>query len=244
MSAKKSILIINSKGGSGKTTIATNLAACFAATGLRPALMDYDPQGSSQHWLALRPEERPTVININAGRSKSSVTRTWQLRVDGDVERVIMDAPAGASGLILQEMIQKCDMILIPVGPSAIDIHATSRFIQELLCHNRIRHYNIQLGVVANRVRNGTLYEPLQRFLAALKIPFLTMLNDSDLYIRAAESGIGIHEMERDQSVLRELEQWQPLLRWIDDPAAFFDGSTPHASLHQKVVQFPPSATL
>ena len=55
----KTILVLNTKGGSGKTTVATNIAGYFAASGIRSALMDFDLQGSSQHWLASRPADKP-----------------------------------------------------------------------------------------------------------------------------------------------------------------------------------------
>ena len=51
----KTTLVLNPKGGAGKTTIATNLASCFAAAEVPTTLMDYDPQGSSMNWLRLRP---------------------------------------------------------------------------------------------------------------------------------------------------------------------------------------------
>ena len=228
----QTILILNTKGGSGKTTIATNIAGYFASNGIRSALMDFDPQGSSQNWLEARPDNRPYICNVAAGMSRSGVTRSWQLRLDQGIERVIIDAPAGASGLILQDMIHRTDMIIVPVGPSSIDIHATAHFIQNLLCIGRIRAHGIQVGVVANRVRHNSIYDPLQRFLNSLKIPLVTILNDSDIYIEAAAAGIGIHEMEPSESVRRELEQWKPLMTWLDDPAGFLATHKPMASPH------------
>ncbi|HHH36271.1 MAG TPA: ParA family protein [Gammaproteobacteria bacterium] len=216
----QTILVINSKGGSGKTTLATNLASLYAAGGLSTAMMDYDPQGSSLHWHRLRPEDRPSIHIIDASRSRSGQTRSWQLAVPAGTERLIIDAPAGVNGLALQEMLRRTDVIVIPVVPSPIDINATSDFIRDLLLIGKVRRLGIHVGVVANRVRRDTpLYAPLQRFLSSLGIPFITSLADTDNYIRAAESGLGIFELEPDEARL-EREQWLPLVRWLACPEA------------------------
>lgn len=211
----QTILVLNSKGGSGKTTIATNIASLFAAGGSPCAIMDYDPQGSSRHWGSLRDASRPEIHVVDASRTKTKQTRTWQLKLPPQTERVIIDAPAGAEGLILQEMIRRTQMIVIPVAPSPIDIHATSDFIKDLLLIGKIRKLGIRVAVIANRVRRHTpTYEPLEKFLSNLKIPFVTTLSDSDNYIIAAEQGIGIHEMDEEET-RNERDQWLPLARWL-----------------------------
>jgi len=212
------ILVLNTKGGSGKTTIATNLASLFATGGINTALMDYDPQGSSMHWESMRSRKRTAIHIINAGATKNKLTRIYQLKMPADTERVIIDAPAGTSGLLLQEIIERTNTIIIPVAPSPIDIHATSDFISDLLMNSKIKQRGIQICVIANRVRRDTpLYQPLQRFLKALSIPFITTLTDTENYIIAAEEGIGIHEMDEKETTL-EREQWLPLLKWLACP--------------------------
>jgi len=235
----KTILVLNSKGGCGKTTIATNLAGFFASHNHCTSLMDFDPQGSSMQWLKLRPSTLPKITGIDAGKPKTGVTRSFQLRVAQDVERLIIDAPAGSSGPLLQDLIQRTNMIVVPVGPSAIDVHATTHFIHSLLCENRIRTRGIHVGVVANRVRHGAVYESLQRFLNVLKIPFVTTLNDSDTYIQSAESGIGIHEMADKHLLAEELARWQPLTCWLDDPVRFVAENDKQKISHANVVSFP-----
>ena len=211
----ETILVLNSKGGSGKTTIATNIASLFAAGGVKTAIMDYDPQGSSLQWQKLRSAALTNIHVVDASMTKTKQTRCWQLKLPPNTERVIIDAPAGVSGLMLQEMLRKAQMIVIPVTPSPIDIHATSDFIKDLLLIGKIRKQGIRVAVIANRVRRHTpTYEPLQKFLSNLKIPFITTLSDTDNYIIAAEQGIGIHEMEEQETQL-EREQWLPLARWL-----------------------------
>src|SRR3954469_7683776 len=157
-------LVINPKGGSGKTTVATNLAAYLAASGATTALMDYDPQGSSLNWLRQRPGGLPRIHGANAAPAKAGRMRSMEMRIPDETKELVIDAPAGASGLLLQEMLVRTHCILIPVAPSAIDIHATANFIRDLLLAGRIRANNIRLGVVANRVKKALpVYQPLER---------------------------------------------------------------------------------
>jgi len=170
-------LVINPKGGSGKTTLATNLAAYFAAARISTALMDYDPQGSTLNWLRQRPTDLPRIHGANAAPPKPGRMRSLDMRIPEDTRQLVIDAPAGASGLLLQELLARTHCILIPVAPSPIDIHATANFIRDLLLAGRIRTANIRLAVVANRVRKNTpVYQPLERFLASLNLPLLARL--------------------------------------------------------------------
>jgi chromosome partitioning protein len=208
-------LVINPKGGSGKTTVAINLASCFAANGVATAVMDYDSQGSSLNWLRIRPAHAPRIHGANAAPQKTGL-RSLGMHVPAASEQVIIDAPAGASGLVLQEMLARAHCILIPVAPSAIDIHATANFIRDLLMTGTVRANSIRIGVVANRVRQANpLYEPLERFLRSLNLPLLARLSDSDVFLAAAESGLGIFEMDFTVSGA-ERAQFRPIAEWVD----------------------------
>ena len=212
------ILVINSKGGSGKTTLTTNLAGYYASRSLRTAIMDFDPQGSSLHWLQARPDTLPAIHAANGAPAKGnahlSSRQSW---VPLDMEVLIVDAPAGAGGLLLKELVRKANFIVIPVAPSPIDIRATADFIKELFLVGGARTSNARIAVVANRVRNrsGTAYASLERFLASLKLPFLASLSDSDVYLQSAEDGVGIFEMDELASA-RERQEFMPIVRWLD----------------------------
>ena len=220
-------LVINSKGGSGKTTIATNLASYFAAQNIPTTIMDYDPQGSSLHWLRARPGPGAKIYGANAAPQKGGRIRSVEMHVPADTQQLLIDAPAGTSGLLLQEMLGRTDCILIPVAPSAIDIHATANFVRDLLLVGRIRTRNIQLAVVANRVRSSMpVYQPLERFLNSLGLPFLTRISDSDVYVKAAEAGIGIFEMT-PSAAAAECAEFMPIVEWVGrqrESAASGDG--------------------
>ena len=208
-------LVINSKGGSGKTTVTTNLASYFAVNRIPTAVMDYDPQGSSLNWLRCRAHPAPKIHGANAAPQKSGL-RSLGMHVPQGTRQLVVDGPAGASGLLLQEMIARAHAILVPVQPSAIDIHATANFVRDLLVMGRLRARNVRLAVVANRVRRATpVYQPLEKFLSSLGLPFLTRLSDSEVFVQAAESGLGIFEMDAIATAA-EREQFMPIIEWAD----------------------------
>jgi chromosome partitioning protein len=212
----RTILVINSKGGCGKTTVTTNIASYYAAASAKVAISDYDPQGSSLQWLKLRSPQLPRIHGACGTPEKGHLLRSLQTWIPADTQIQIIDAPGGVKGLLLQEVVAKSEMIVIPVGPSAIDVHATADFLKHLLLLGRVRARNIRVAVVANRVRSSMpVYEPLERFLRSLSLPFLSRISDSDNYIRAAEQGVGVFEMDA-QATAAEREQFLPVVRWLD----------------------------
>jgi chromosome partitioning protein len=213
------IVVLNPKGGSGKTTIAVNLASYFACQRQLPVLMDFDPQGSAMRWVKKRQPVQPWVYAIAAFENDSRTTRSFQLRVPDGTTHVIVDTPASLDAREMPEMTRSADKILVPVLPSDIDIHACSRCIRDLLLVGKIRRSDNRLGVIANRVRRNTLtFQSLIRFLQSLGIPIVATIRDSQNYARSAELGLGVHEMKR--YVAREdTEQWEPLIAWLGRPA-------------------------
>lgn len=210
----KKIVVLNPKGGSGKTTIATNLAAYFSTQGMEPTLMDMDRQGSSMHWLDKRFADLPVIHGIAAYENQMRVTRSWQMRVPPQSQRVVVDTPAAIDPQALPDITRGAQAILIPVLPSDIDIHAATALISNLLLIARIRRSDGRIGVLANRVKSNTLiYQALMRFLRNLRIPIVGVLRDSQAYVRCAEQGIGIHEM-KPHHVRKDLEQWKSILSW------------------------------
>ena len=212
----RTVLVINSKGGCGKTTIATNVASYFAAQNAKAAIMDYDPQGSSLNWLRTRSSQVPRIHGANAAPQRGTLIRSLQMSVPSDTDVLIIDAPAGAKGILLQEIVRKAEFVIVPVAPSSIDVHATADFVKDLLLVGRVRARNTKVAVVANRVRNSMpVYEPLERFLRSLSLPFLSRLSDSDHYIQAAEKGLGVFEMDASMAEA-ERQEFMPIIKWLD----------------------------
>lgn len=202
----RSILVINAKGGAGKSTLTSNLASYYATQELRTALFDFDRQMSAMRWLERRPEDVPQITGITG----------WNFRGLDGFDRVIMDPPAQIQVKDMAMLVSRADVVIVPVLPSPIDIHAAADFIRDLLIEGKIRTSNTPLCVVANRVRvNTVMYEQLRKFLMSLKIPFIATIRDSQNYTHASMKGLGIFEMD-PQIVTTDLQQWQPLLGWID----------------------------
>ena len=211
------IVILNPKGGCGKTTLATNLASYYAGRGPVPAVMDCDPQGSTMTWLEKRPGNKPPIHGIAAYKNSMQATRSWQLRVPNETTNLIVDSPASLTHDDLREVTRDATSILVPVLPSAIDIHAASRCIADLLLVAKIDRRDRKLAVVANRTRRNTKsFEKLMRFLDTLGIPIIAVLRDSQNFVHAAEVGIGICELP-PHKVKKDLEQLELLTRWLDD---------------------------
>lgn len=209
-------VVMNAKGGVGKTTISTNLASWFATHDIRTAIMDYDPQGSSLSWLQARPADAPRIHAADGSPARGNGLKSISRYIPPDTQHLILDAPAGPSRLLMQELLDRANAILIPVAPSRIDIHATANFIKELLLITCVRHQHIRLAVVANRARSSTaVYEPLERFVSSLGLTFLTYLNDSEIYIETGDSGLGVFELDRDYALAQQCE-FMPIADWID----------------------------
>ncbi|MEM7406561.1 MAG: ParA family protein [Pseudomonadota bacterium] len=213
------ILLLNSKGGCGKTTLATNLAAALAGCGLATVLIDYDGQGSSSSWLRSRAPQAAPIHGIEAFVDRTNVTRSYLLRVPEGTDRVVIDTPANVKGQQLADLVERTDSIVVPVLSSQIDIDAVAGFLDALRELERVRAGEVRIALVANRTRAKTVTSlDLQRYLQRAEFAFVTQLRDSQNYLRAVESGRGVHEL-RGAAARRDREQWAPLLTWVEDGA-------------------------
>ncbi|MGI9203648.1 MAG: AAA family ATPase [Woeseiaceae bacterium] len=210
------IVVINPKGGCGKTTLSTNLAAYYAKRGPIPAVMDCDPQGSSMTWIERRPTANPPIHGIAAYKRSMQATRSWQLRVPQETINLIVDSPASLSHDDLREFTRDSSSILVPVLPSSIDIHAASRCIADLLLVAKIDRRDRKLAVVANRTRKNTKsFKKLMRFLDSLGIPIIAVMRDSQNFVHAAEKGIGICELQ-PYKVRKDIAELDKVVEWLD----------------------------
>ena len=219
------ILVINGKGGCGKTTIATNLAVAFASARHVVALMDNDPQASSSYWGEQRDPALPPVYLVAAHRRSSMYqTQAFQNRLPPNVDRIIVDGHSNARDRDLELLLKQTDVVLVPMQPSSIDIQAGSRFITELLTHRVFRSAPRPVGVIANRVQPNTeTHAKLQHFLACLDVPTVATFRDSPVYMEAAEHGKGIVDMIDSRAARKETPAWWELMRWIDEQPKMAD---------------------
>ena len=211
-----STLILNPKGGCGKSTIATNLAAYYANMGHETVLMDCDRQGSSLYWHRLRSPDDSPITATTVHDRQASVTRAWQYRMPA-VGRMIIDSPAGVQPYELSEYLARAQNVILPILPSMLDMHATLEFIDVLQRTPQVRQQRVRVGVVANRVDDRTIVRrQLLEVLQELNIPLIARLRDTQNYVFVAGLGKGIHEM-RHQRFVQDQHDWLPLITWLDN---------------------------
>ncbi len=202
------IMVMNAKGGCGKSTLATNIASYFATEGYVVALADYDPQRSSLDWLERRPDNRPEIVGVEAFDDGLK-------RAPRSADYVVIDAPARSHGPELTNLVRHSETIIVPVLPSTIDMQAADRFIKELKSVGKIERKQAKIGVVANRVREYTLiFEELDDYLSRQRVPYLAALREAQNYVRAYTRGLGIFELP-EYLAWPDWEQWEPLTRWL-----------------------------
>jgi chromosome partitioning protein len=203
------IMVMNAKGGCGKSTLATNIACFYAIEGAKVALADYDPQRTSLDWTELRAADLPSVVGVAAfADGLRSVPR--------DTDVLVIDAPARTHGTEMNELVRRAETILVPVLPSPIDIKACGRFMEELLELGKVQRAQARLAVLANRVRENTMiFDELESYLGKLKVPYLGHLRQSANYLRAYQRGLGVFELP-EYLAWPDWAQWEPVMRWLD----------------------------
>ena len=204
----KAILIANPKGGSGKTTLATNLAGSLASRKQNVFLWDLDRQRSSLKWLAMRPADRSVIQRLDSKNGDESTNLA-------DSSWLILDSAAGLHGKNLAYSLKIAHKIIVPVQPSVFDMAATSTFLQTLMEEKAVRRHKTLIGIVGMRVNPRTrAAATLEAFLAQFELPVLTYLRDTQVYVNAAFNGLSLFDLP-EYLTAKDLEQWQPILDWI-----------------------------
>lgn len=206
------VLVTNTKGGCGKTTIATNLAGAFANADFRTVLADCDRQESGLGWVERRLASAAAVKSADWTRGiKPLPART---------QRLIIDAPAALRRKQVEELVRMADMVVVPVLPSVFDENTTSGFLGLLDKLKPVRKGKRAVAVVGNRMRlNTKAAERLDDFLDGVGQRAVASLRDTQLYGAAAISGLSLFDM-RDQRTLNFLQDWRPMLAFIDKTTA------------------------
>lgn len=205
----RTVLVASSKGGAGKTTLATQLAAQAALEGRRTVLVDADPQHSATRWCERRAGLDAAVLPVDGTR------RGWDKAVPQDAQRVVVDAPAGAMAADLAGFLDVADAVLVPVLPSLIDLEASVPFLNSLAQHPRVRKGKLPVALVANRLRPWT--NASQQALDQLKTwpyPLVAQLRDSQAYVLLVGLGKSLFDYHAEQIVSHQGD-WAPLLRWL-----------------------------
>jgi chromosome partitioning protein len=204
----KAILVANPKGGSGKTTVATNLAAALSGRGERVYLWDLDRQKSALEWLALRPPSAPWIQRLDArvpNEDAGEHGSAW----------MVLDSPAGLRGKNLGHALKIAHKVIVPLQPSVFDMAATRDFIGLLSSEKAVRRQRASIGIVGVRVDPRTkAAATLVAFLGQFQLPVLAFLRDTQFYPNAAFSGRSLFDLPA-YLVQRELEQWSRIVDWV-----------------------------
>ena len=205
----RTILVASSKGGAGKTTVSTNLAAHFAVEGKATAILDADRQKSSTHWCEKRAALDTAVLPIDGSK------RGWDKHLPEGIQRLVVDAPAGAMGEDLAAFLDIADAVVVPVLPSIIDLEATVPFLNSLVQHPRVKKGKLPVGIVGNRLKPWTSNS--QQALDQLKAwpyPLVAELRDTQAYVLMAALGKSVFDYHSEQ-IRSHQEDWAPLLKWL-----------------------------
>ncbi len=205
----KIVVIANPKGGSGKSTLSTNIAGYFANCGHQVMLGDADVQRSSKFWVSQRPETLPKISSWDYEADLIYTAKPYK-----DTTHVVIDTPGGLSGWRMQEVIGRADKIIVPIMPSMFDMQATNAFIVKLLQLKRAQTSHV--AVIGNRVDARTVAAAnLQKFMDSLNVPVLSCLRDTQYYVHMAAHGLSMFDITPSK-VHRDLEQWKPICEWLD----------------------------
>ena len=205
----KTVLVASSKGGVGKTTVATHLAAHAALDGLRTVLVDADPQGSSTRWAERRADLETAVLPVDGSR------RNWQKHVPDDAQRLVIDAPAGSTADSLDAFLEVADVLVVPVLPSTLDIDATVPFLNGIAKHPRVRRGQLRVGLLGNRLRPWTnASQQAVELLQQWPYPVVAQLRDSQAYVMLVGLGRSLFDYH-SQQVREHQDDWAPLLKWL-----------------------------
>jgi chromosome partitioning protein len=205
----KSIMVANPKGGSGKSTVATNLAGWLSRQGHRVMLGDIDRQQSSREWLRLRPAVLPRIEGWDIDGDKPA-------RPPAGTTHAVLDTPAGMHGKKLNHVLKVVERVIVPLQPSLFDILATRDFLAALAEERQVRNHETFVAVVGNRVDARTRAAgELERFLGDVGLPVLTYLRDTQNYVQAAAHGLTIFDLPASRAA-QDWQQWQPILDWAD----------------------------
>ena len=203
------IVVASSKGGAGKSSLSTNLAAHFALQGKRTALIDADRQKSATHWCEKRAGLDSAVLPIDGSK------KGWKKNLPSQTEVVVVDAPAGAMGDDLEDLLERASAVLVPVLPSTIDLEATVPFLNSLAGNARVKKGKLPVALVGNRLKPWTAAS--QQAIAQIKAwpyPVVGELRDTQAYVLMVALGKSVFDYHSEQ-IRSHQADWAAIFKWL-----------------------------
>jgi chromosome partitioning protein len=194
--------VVSQKGGTGKTTVATNLAAGYATLGREVLLVDADPQHSALDWMADRPEELPPIHTLhlpeqNLFREVQNLRRKYAVLIIDGGGRITATARAAVAA---------ADFLILPTLPSKLDLRSTADFIRTVLHEVQTYKPAVAGGILLNQLQASTaIGKAALDHLDTLGYPvFETKLHLYVAYREAAAAGMSVREYDRHSKAAGE----------------------------------------
>ena len=191
------ISVLNPKGGSGKTTISTNLARCLQERGLSVLMVDSDPQGSARDWHAVQDDNPVDLIALDRPNNLRTLTS-----MQGNYDIIIVDGAAK-----LEDMMAACikvsDFILIPVQPSPYDLWAASDLVDFIKARQEVTDGFPMAGFVISRMIEGTrLGGDVRAVLDEYAMPvFSSTTTQRQIYPQTAADGLTVFDANNAKAI-------------------------------------------
>ena len=202
-------VVMNPKGGVGKSTLATNLAGYYATRGRAVMLGDVDRQQSAREWLKLRPPGCAPIMSWEIARGRAA-------KPPREASHIVLDTPAGISEKLLEQVITPARRVIVPLQASMLDILATKHFLARLAHDRTVRKSDALIGVIGMRVDTRTrAFDELQRYLDGLGLPVLGYIRNTQNYVQLAARGLTLFDIAPGR-VQQDLDQWAPIIKWLD----------------------------
>ena len=202
-------VVMNPKGGVGKSTLATNLAGYYATRGRAVMLGDVDKQQSAREWLKLRPAQCAPILSWEIERGRTA-------KPPKEASHIVLDTPAGIGDKLLEQVITPARRVIVPLQASMLDILATKHFLAQLAEDRAVRKSDALIGVIGMRVDTRTrAFDELQRYLDGLGLPVLGYIRNTQNYVQLAARGLTLFDIAPGR-VQQDLDQWAPIIKWLD----------------------------
>lgn len=201
--ADRVIAVINQKGGSGKTTLALNLAAGLSRRA-PTAVVDADPQRSISQWIAMSEDENDLPLATQVGVAPAVTIA----RLKQNHHYVVVDCPPQVSGSVIEAVMSVADVVLIPVLPSALDVWASVE-MAALVVQVQKKNSALQAYLILNQVETrNALSRVMQGAVAELEVPLmLANLQRRAAYRSAAVEGVSVYGLgKRGEKAVLEIE--------------------------------------
>jgi chromosome partitioning protein len=187
------IAVTNLKGGVGKTTISTNLAACFVMRGKSVCLIDTDlKQKSAFEWVQGRGADKPKISVLSVEESKLNDTVE---KIKKSFDMVIIDGTPQITEITDRAIIAS-DILIIPLLPSIYDLRAFENFYERFEKINKKRNQAAKTFIVFNRVNDKIkINKAVMEAVKDYEIPvFKTLIVSRAAYMETVIDGIGVAE--------------------------------------------------